>query len=190
MWTDMAKYLLTSETFVKSVSSISDNLAGKFLQPSIREAQDIKLRGILGDCLLSRLCELGQAKELDDAGNEAYKELVEQCQYFLAYSAIVEVCLKVSYKVGNFGVAKSNDENLQVATQDEISKMQYYYQAKADSACIDLQHFLLDNRASYPELTECTCNKIRANLYSAATCGIFLGGARGYGKRTRCNKRR
>ena len=184
----MAKYLLTSETFVKSVSSISDNLAGKFLQPSIREAQDVKLKGILGDCLLDKLVELGQAKQLDAEGNEAYKDLVERCQYYLAYSAIVEVCLKVSYKIGNFGVAKSNDENLQVATQDEIAKMQYYYQAKADSACIDLQHFLLDNRLAFPELTDCACNRIKANLYSAATCGIFLGGARGYDKRGRTIK--
>lgn len=179
----MAKFLLTSEAFVKNVSSISDNLAGKFLQPSIREAQDIKLKGVLGDCLLDKLVELGQAKALDDEGNEAYKDLVERCQYFLAYSAIVEVCLKVSYKIGNFGVAKSNDENLQVATQDEIAKMQYYYQAKADSTCLDLQRFLLENRGAYPELTECTCNRMKANLYSAATCGIFLGGPRGYNKR-------
>lgn len=178
----MAKYLLTSEAFVKNVSSISDNLAGKFLQPSIREAQDVKLKGIIGENLLDKLEALGRAGTLNAEGNEAYKELVERCQYFLAYSAIVEVCLKVSYKIGNFGVAKSNDENLSVASQDEIAKMQYYYQAKADSACIDLQHFVLDNRADYPELRECTCNKIRANLYRAATCGIFLGGARGYGR--------
>lgn len=185
----MAKYLLTSEAFVKNVSSISDNLAGKFLQPSIREAQDIKLKGIIGENLLDKLEALGKAGTLNADGNEAYLALVEQCQYFLAYSAIVEVCLKVSYKVGNFGVVKSNDENLQVATQDEIAKMQYYYQAKADSACIDLQHYVLENKASYPELKESTCNKIKANLYRAATCGIFLGGRRGYG-RTYCNKKR
>lgn len=112
-----------------------------------------------------------------------YQTLVDRCQYYLAYTTIVEVTNKVSYKIGNFGVAKSTDENLQVATQDEIAKMQFYYQSKADSACLDLQNFLLDNRADYPELTECACHKIESNLHSAASCGIFLGGARGKKRR-------
>lgn len=92
---------------------------------------------------------------------------------------IVEVTNKVSYKIGNFGVTKTQDENLQVASQDEIAKMQYYYQSKADAYCLDLQNFLLEHRNDYPELTENSCNKIESNLHSAASCGIFLGGARG-----------
>ena len=85
----------------------------------------------------------------------------------------------VSFKVGNFGVTRTNDENLQVASQDEVSKMQYYYESKADACCLDLQNFILEHRSDYPELSECHCNKIKSNLYSAAPCGIFLGAARG-----------
>lgn len=175
----MAEYLLTSETFVKSVSNISDNVAGKFILPAIREAQEIQLKSILGACLLSSLKMKGGNNELGNPGNEAYKDLVDECQYFLAYTAIVELANKVSYKIGNFGVAKSNDENLEVATQDEIAKQQYYYQSKADFFALELQQWLLDNRASFPELDECQCGKIRSNLYSAATCGLWLGGPRG-----------
>ena len=171
----MAEILLSSEAFVKSVTSVSDNLSGKYILPSLREAQEIGLRGILGDDLLEKLKTLRKDGTLDGV----YKTLVDRCQYYLAYMAIVEVTNKVSYKIGNFGVAKSNDENLQVATQGEIAKMQYYYQSKADACCLDLQHFLLEHRSDYPELTECSCRKIESNLRSAATCGIFLGGARG-----------
>ena len=103
---------------------------------------------------------------------------MNRCQYYLAYATIVEVVNRVSYKIANFGVVKSQDDNLQVATQDEIAKQQYYYQSKADSYCLSLQHFLLDNRSDYPELTENCCHHIESNLHSAATCGIFLGGAR------------
>ena len=45
----MAEILLTSETFVKSVTNVSDNLAGKYILPSIREAQEQGLKSILGD---------------------------------------------------------------------------------------------------------------------------------------------
>ena len=175
----MAEILLTSESFVRSVTNVSDNLAGKYILPSIREAQEQGLKGILGDCLMSKIKQLISSNALDGK----YKELVDHCQYYLAYAAIVEVTNKVSFKIGNFGVAKSQDENLQVASYDEIVKMQYYYQTKVDAYCLELQAWLLDNKGSFPELTECHCRKLSSNLYSAASCGIFLGGCRGKKRR-------
>lgn len=175
----MAEIILSSEKFVKSVTSVSDNIAGKYILPSLREAQEQGLKGILGDALLAKLKSLVATKEINLESNAAYKILLDHCQYYLAYTAIVEVTYKVSYKIGNFGVSKTTDENLQVATQDEIAKMQYYYQSKADACCLDLQNFLLEHRSDYPELTECCCHKIESNLHSAASCGIFLGGSRG-----------
>lgn len=175
----MAEILLTSETFVKSVTNVSDNLAGKYILPAIREAQEQGLKGVLGDSLLAKVKDLIKTNVL--AGK--YKDLVDHCQYYLAYAAIVEVTNKVSYKIGNFGVAKSQDENLQVATYDEIVKMQYYYQTKVDAYCLELQQWILDNRGSFPELTECQCRRLSSNLHSAASCGIFLGGARSKKKR-------
>ena len=175
----MAEILLTSESFVRSVTNVSDNLAGKYILPSIREAQEQGLKGILGDCLMSKIKQLISSNALDGK----YKELVDHCQYYLAYAAIVEVTNKVSFKIGNFGVAKSQDENLQVASYDEIVKMQYYYQTKVDAYCLELQAWLLDNKGSFPELNECHCRKLSSNLYSAASCGIFLGGCRGKKRR-------
>lgn len=183
----MAEILLSSEAFVKSVTSVSDNLSGKYILPSLREAQEIGLRGIIGDCLLTKLKTLVKENTINAEENEQYKELIDRCQYYLAYVTIVEVTNKASFKVGNFGVAKSTDENLQVATQDEIVKMQYYYQSKADACCYDLQNWLIEHRTAFPELNDCDCNRISANLYSAASCGMFLGGVRGKSKR-RCRR--
>jgi len=175
----MAEILLSSEKFIKETTNVSENLSGKYLLPSLREAQEIGLRGILGDCLLAKLKELVKESQINLAVNAAYKDLLDRCQYYLAYATIVEVVDRISYKVVNFGVAKSTDENLQVATQDEIAKQKYFYQAKADNYCLDLQNFLLNNRQAFPELKDCDCSRIKANLKSAASCGIFLGGARG-----------
>ena len=175
----MAEILLSSEAFVKSVTSASDNLSGKYILPSLREAQEIGLRGILGDDLLAKLKDLIKNGTLETESGGVYKTLVDHCQYYLAYMTIVEVTNKVSYKIGNLGVTKTSDQNLQVASQDEIAKMQYYYQSKADACCLDLQNFLLEHRKDYPELTENSCYKIESNLHSAASCGVFLGGARG-----------
>lgn len=179
MYPNMAEILLSSETFIKSVSNISDNVAGKYILPSLREAQEINLRSILGDCLLSKCKELVKDKAIGNEGNEPYKDLVDKCQYFLAYQTIVNVANVVTYKVGNFGVAKSTDENLYVADADELSRQQFYYQSKADAYCLDLQGWIYERRESFPELRECDCARIKSNLYSAASSGLWLGGPRG-----------
>jgi hypothetical protein len=178
----MAKtILLSSETFVKSVSNISDNVAGNYILPSLREAQEIKLKSILGARLLAKLKDLVNTGALSDSGNTDYAELVENCQYFLAYSTIALITEKVTYKIANFGVVKSQDENLSVATPAEVSHTKEYYQSKADFYAYELQGWLLDNRVKFPELNEKQCRQIHSNLYSAASCGIWLGGARGKG---------
>ena len=118
----MAEILLSSEAFVKSVTSVSDNLSGKYILPSLREAQEIGLKSILGDSLLAKLKTLVKENKLEDAANSQYKNLIDRCQYYLTYITVVEVTNKTSFKVGNFGVTKSTDENLQVATQDDFDR--------------------------------------------------------------------
>ena len=167
--------LLTSEAFVKGFTSISDNVASKYIRSSIREAQEVGLRGILGDTLLDKLKADYAADQLADQ----YKTLVDKAQYYLAYLTIVGVAQKVSFKVANAGVVKTGDENVQNGDSLDVVAVQAYYQAMADSSCLQLQNYLLENIDQYPELSANDCNRIKSNLYSAATCGIWLGGARG-----------
>ena len=185
--------LLTSSAFVKAVSNLSDNVAGKYLMPSIREAQEIKLKGILGHALLEKCKTLVKYNEFRASfnidfnndfewsfgGNENYRKLIDECQYFLAYTAVVEVIYKTSFKLANMGVVTSQDTGMRPPTKAEIDNQRAYYQGKADACALDLQAYIWERRASFPELTENDCRRIRSNLYSAATCGIFLGGARG-----------
>lgn len=171
--------LLISENRIKETTCISDNVAGKYIQPSIREAQEQGFKHIVGEGLYRRICELVDNHQITAPENEHYKALLDEAQYYLAYRAVTELCMKVSYKIGNFGVAKSNDENLQVASFDEILSQKEYFQTKVDSYCCDLQKWILDHKEVFPELNECDCARIKSNLYSAASCGVFLGGARG-----------
>lgn len=173
----MAEYLITSEAFVKNTTPIFDNIGGKYIQSAIREAQEIRIKGVLGSALLARLKELCKSGEIEQ--NSDYKELLDQCQMATAYQAISELARITSYKITNKGVVKTNDERVENATESEIIRTQDYYRAKADFYVSELQRFLLDNRAKYPELSENTCNAIRSNLHSSASCGLWLGGARG-----------
>lgn len=192
--------LLTSEEFVKSVTNISDNIAVKYLRPSIMEAQELKLKAILGQNLLDKLKKVFKDEQLRGSfnldfnvsfaitvgGNEMYKVLINECQYFLAYSAIVELIPKVSYKIANMGTFTTGDENSQQTDIQRTDQQIAYYQSKADSYAYQLQNFLREYSSYYPELCTNGCNRIHTNLYSAASCGIFLGGARGKERRRCC----
>ena len=172
----MVDMLLTNEMFVKSLMNISDNVSTKYLLPAIREAQEIRLRSIIGDCLLESL--KGYVSSGDNIP-EQYIELLDRCQYVLAYMTAARVIPKVTYKIGNFGLVKTSDENQQVASSQEMDKMVEAYINDAVVCVRDLQRWLLENRSEFPELRECDCNRMMANLYSSASCGLWLGGARG-----------
>lgn len=171
--------LLTSETFLKSVLPISDNVAGKYIQASIREAQEIGFKGIVGSALLKRLKEMVADETL--SANPMYEELVQEAQYYLAYQAGVELCKKVAFKIANMGVVKTSDEHVEPVPTEDVDKVAADYQNKADMAAYELQGWIMDNCSAFPELGEAGYHKIKANLKSAATCGIWLGGARGKG---------
>ena len=181
----MTDILLTSERFVKDATSISDNLAGKFLLPSIREVQETRLRDTLGAGLLEKVKALIPAdpethtRPIDEDANAVYKELVDRAQYFLAYAAASEACMKTSFKLANTGVHRTTDEHTAAASFDEVTKMKDYYVFKSDAFLRDLQRWLLANADAIPELNACACAAIRANLRSAASSGLWLGGARG-----------
>lgn len=175
----MAEILLTSERFVKSVTNISDNLEGKYLQAGIREAGDIYLENILGSSLVQSLKRKVADGSIAQTENAAYKDLLDIAQYFLAYTAVVQAMQLCDYKIANAGVVKTPDQNVVTATDEERDRKVEFYQAKADAHAFRLQKHVLNNRRFFPELDECACEAIRSNLYSAATSGIFLGGARG-----------
>ena len=115
-----------------------------------------------------------------DQENAAYKTLLDtQIQYYLLYRVISDLIPIIGVKLANIGVVVSNDEHVQNLTEAERNRIDTYYEQRADFYCKRLQEFLLNNSDLYPELDECSCNQMRANLESAASTGLWLGGYRG-----------
>lgn len=182
--------LLTSEKAVKELTGISENVSGNIILAALREAQEVHLKTILGPSLLSRLKDLVNSGDISKPENANYKELIEQCKYYLIYATVVELCVNTTYKITNFGVTTTDDEKLKAASLDEVFRLRDYWQAKVDYHCIELQTYVWNNRASFKELCDNDCERIHANLFSAATCGVFLGGPRGKGLYPKCINRR
>lgn len=171
----MTNILLISEDYIKTHSGLNDNIWGNYLTPSIREAQDIKLQSILGTNLYKSI--LKQIE--DDKLGIKYQELIDDyIQIYLMYQTITELIPLLSVKLSNFGLVLSNDEHLVNINADEKELLRSYYENKADFYGRRLQEFLIENYTKFPELKESDCNKIKENLYSSSSTGLFLGGLR------------
>lgn len=176
----MTNILLISEDYIKTNSGLNDNVWGSYLTPAIREAQDIKLQTILGTCLYNKIMECvknGSIKEVDFV---AYKDLLDNyIQVYLMYQTISDLVPIIGVKLTNLGVVVSNDEHLSNLSQTDRDRVQTYYEQRADFYGRRLQEFLLNNSTAFKELDECACKQIKANLSSAASTGLWLGGERG-----------
>lgn len=178
----MVNILLISEDFIKTNSSIDDNLWGKNLLPAIREAQDMGLQSIIGSCLYKRLLQMVADGSIMDEENVPYKALLDDyIQSYLLYQVQVNVLPIISVKLANIGTVHSNDEYVSNLSNGERDLVSHHYQDKADFYCKRLQDYLKGNKKIYPEL-DCGCEcdgEMKPNLQSHSSCPIWLGGIRG-----------
>ena len=173
--------LLISESYIKSVTNISDNIANDYLLPSIKLAQDVDLESTIGTQLLEKLQELIYNNDISNQENSNYKLLLDKyIQPYLAYSTIKHLTPTVAYKLANQGILRTEDEKSYNITSNEVDKVMDYYSHISNTFKKRLQLFLIANYNSFPELLNWkSLADIRANLYSAAGCNVNLGGPRG-----------
>ena len=173
--------LLISESYIKSVTNISDNLANDYLLPSIKLAQDIDLESTIGTQLLKKLQKLVFDNDISNQENSNYKLLLDNyIQPYLAYATIQHIVPTVAYKLVNQGVVRTDDEKSYNISSNEVDKVADYYNHLANTYKKRLQLFLIANYNQFPELLNWkSIADIRANLYSAAGCNVNLGGPRG-----------
>lgn len=175
----MTNILLISEDYIKSNSSLNDNVWGKNLLPAIREAEDMNLQQILGSCLYKTILNMVDLNTIGNSENEAYKELLdEHIQPYLLYQTQSNLVPIINIKMGNIGSVVSSDEYIQTLSQGNVDKVQKYFQDRADFYCKRMQEYIINHRREFPELKECECEQMRANLRSSATTNLWLGGAR------------
>ena len=171
----MQYQFIFNEADIKALAPISQNVAGEYLAAAMFEAQAIDLKGIVGASLLRKLQEC----EGEESVPPQYEDLKAVCLPYLIYRTIVRLIPKVQYKIANVGAYTTGGENMQTMGKEDTDALIESYTATADQFCYELQIWLCDHESAFPELDGCACSEIRANLYSAATCGIWLGGPRG-----------
>ena len=177
---DYRNVLLCNEDYIKTFTSISDNVSGDYLQPAIYFAQKQALEECIGTVLVRKLQTLVGTGEIDDMDNMPYKVLLDDyIQDFLAFQAVSEVVVNTSFKINNLGANRTEDDKAYGLSFNEVYKLKDYWKNKADYLMYRMQRFLIANYNDYPELVEYkTVADLQSNLYSAASVSIWLGGSR------------
>lgn len=174
----MNNVLLISEDYIKTHTSLGDNLTAGYLLPTIKLAQDINLQNVIGTKLYDRLRELVDSGDITTEID--YKHLLDvYIQPFLAYSVVSMVTLPAAFKITNAGVVRTEDEKMSNVSLSDVNLIKEYYNKYANYYKNLLQKYLLDYQNIYPELNRADLKDIESNLRSAADTSIWLGGARG-----------
>lgn len=173
--------LLCNEDTIKTYTNLNDNTQGDYIAPAMYIAQNNDLERVIGTRLLRKLQELVGTGEIEDYENETYQELLDDyITDFLAYATIVRLIPVVSFKIGNSGAVRTEDEKVEGMAFGEVFSLTEYYQNQADYLAYRLQKYLVANYNNFPELGQCkSIEDIKSNLYSACNASIWLGGKRG-----------
>lgn len=155
---------------IKSSSYINYNVDDAMLGKAIRETQDIHLQAIIGSNLYYRLQELvynaiqDSGETINDGGFEAYQELLEDyVQPYLEEKTQAVLCVPLTYKLRNFGVAKNSDTNIESPSLRDIMALQKRFNTSSAKYATRLSMWLCANKDAFPELSETSCG-----------CGIFV----------------
>lgn len=171
---------LINPSSIKDITNISDNLSDKYIRSALRESQDIGLNQILGTRLLDKLYTLVSTGRIKDAENAKYKRLLDShIGYYLAYETITNVVVIASVKIDNAGAVTSDADKTNSLDLKDVFKIENYYRQKSDFYKARLQAYLRMEHDNFPELEYEDAYNTLAEIETAYTSSIFLGGKRG-----------
>lgn len=102
----MNRVLLISESHLRDSVDVSDSISSKTVITAIKEAQDFYLASVIGDKLVNEIYNEVSSESII----EKIKVLLDSyIQPFLTAQTAEILASKISYKIGNLGVTKSQD---------------------------------------------------------------------------------
>lgn len=146
---------------VKENSLVSENVDGKYIQNSIRSAQEIHLQPVIGSKLFKRLCEGVQEQNLTEIETELIDTYI---QPLLINAVLSDLVIQLSYKFRNMGSVQTTDTNLVVPSLKDLQYIKEDYNMKKDFYVNRLNDFLKANRSAFLSYYPgCGCGEMKAN---------------------------
>src|SRR5687768_1664699 len=117
------RVLFISESQVKGLSLIDDNVDSKLLSKTIELVQENYLKGVLGKSLYDTLISEVYEFKTNETEIPALHNLLlnEYIKPYLIHQTVVEFITTSSYRISNKGVIKLNDDAADSLSESELS---------------------------------------------------------------------
>lgn len=137
--------LIISPTVLKARTSVHDNIDEKLIFPSIKVAQDLYIRRLLGSGLFNKI--------LTDIDGEAlagdYKTLVDDYVIdTLCWYTIYELPIELSYQFWGKGVLRKTSDNTETPSMSELLDIANRFKNRAEAYANELRLYLKEYSTS------------------------------------------
>ena len=139
-----------SESYLKENTPIDDNVDPKLLRMSMREAQDIYIRDLIGSGIYDELITQIVNSTLTAANTTLLNEYIAPCmKYYVLYDA----AHIINYQIVNKGISTRNSEFQSPAEIGVIEALMTKWKDRGDYYANRLKAYLLQNLSTYPKYT-------------------------------------
>lgn len=171
----MLNVFLISADDIKA-QELNYNVSESVIASSIRVAQEVYLRDVIGTELLEKLKTLvynaikGLPDTIDEPQNEVYSKLLDYIHNVLVYKVCEEICVRISYKIRNIGISQDSDTNVYPADLNEVVYLKDTFSTYFNDALNRMEEYL--QGSEIPELPKKACGE--KNKYGRTR--LWLGG--------------
>ena len=163
-----------SVNYLKDNTPLNENLDDKLLKASIKEAQEVYIRDIIGSGVYNELQDQAYNDTLTADNRTLLDTYIAPC---LKYYTLVESMMPLTFKFLNKTVASRNSENATPVTTDELTMIEKRYRDKAEYYADRLRSFLKEYPELYPKyLNYGTGFDAIKPSNTAFLGGMYLGG--------------
>lgn len=159
---------------LKQNNVINANVDSEYIEPALREAQDIFLREIIGDALYNTI----ENKINGNTLTSKYLTLVNQyIKPYLENRMLASLVVPISMKIRNAGVIQQFDQGFNSSNVKDVAYLADYYNGRVEFYENRMTEYLKKNINDIPEYAYSSQNVTNpSQTHTAGT--IYLGGGR------------
>lgn len=180
MTKDIYNVLLISPNTIKSSNMLDSNIDDSAISACITIAQNIYLKDVIGDKLVTKLQTLvynsihNIEDNINDANNTVFKVFLDTfVKDVITYKAVSELMVMNTLKIKNAGVVTTSDTNMSVVSLNDIKYMRDNYETYFNSAVNRMLDFIKQNKNVFKDYTHIGCECEDKNKYG--NTNLWLG---------------
>jgi hypothetical protein len=161
-----------NQAYIKQFSVIDENVDDKYLLVAIIEAQDMRIKPILGTALYDQLITACTNETFTAVETTLFETYVQKS---LLYWTLYEVSPFLLHKLTNKSIVTKNSTDSSTISTSELNKLQDNFSDKAEWYDKRMILYLKENQSSFPNYVDpgTGIDTIRP-VNSTYDCGILL----------------